>query len=255
MHIETTGRGPDLVLLHGWAMHAGIFAPLLPALTQRYTVHAVDLPGHGRSPEREGTLELASAAARIVAHVPRAIWVGWSLGGLVCLRAALDTPADVRGLALIATSPCFVAQADWPYGVPHTVFEQFGAELGENYRRTIERFLALECQGSDCARTELRELRAHVFEYGEPGRHVLADGLNLLANTDMRAVLPRIAQPSLWLAGARDRLIAWQAMDWAATQQAHGRFARIAGGGHAPFIGHPDRVLHELLPFLAAVPA
>jgi pimeloyl-[acyl-carrier protein] methyl ester esterase len=252
MHIETAGRGPDLVLLHGWAMHAGIFAPLLPSLTQHYTVHAVDLPGHGRSPEREGRLELASAAARIVARVPNAIWLGWSLGGLVCLRAALNHPAHVRALALVATSPRFIAGPDWPHGVASSVFEQFGAELGTHYRRTIERFLALECLGSDCARLELRELRAHVFEYGEPGHHVLADGLALLAGTDVRAELPRLNQPSLWLAGARDRLIPWQAMQWAAAQQPQAHFACIDGGGHAPFIGHPDRVLDTLLPFLDA---
>ena len=45
----TVGAGPPLVLLHGWGLHAGFFSPLLPALARRYRVHAVDLPGHGRS--------------------------------------------------------------------------------------------------------------------------------------------------------------------------------------------------------------
>jgi len=47
LHVESTGEGPPLVLLHGWAMHGGLFAPLVPALARRYRVSVVDLPGHG----------------------------------------------------------------------------------------------------------------------------------------------------------------------------------------------------------------
>ena len=31
LHVSVSGNGPKLILLHGWAMHSGIFAPLLPA--------------------------------------------------------------------------------------------------------------------------------------------------------------------------------------------------------------------------------
>ena len=47
MHIEAHGSGPDLVLIHGWAMHGGVFAGLLERLGARFRVHVVDLPGHG----------------------------------------------------------------------------------------------------------------------------------------------------------------------------------------------------------------
>ena len=43
------GQGQPLVLLHGWAMHAGIFGPLLDTLADDFELHLVDLPGHGRS--------------------------------------------------------------------------------------------------------------------------------------------------------------------------------------------------------------
>ncbi len=57
------------------------------------------------------------ARVRIAAATPRALWLGWSLGGLVALRAALDYPANVRGLVMIASSPRFVSAPDWPHGV------------------------------------------------------------------------------------------------------------------------------------------
>ncbi|HET9482666.1 MAG TPA: alpha/beta fold hydrolase, partial [Xanthomonadales bacterium] len=121
MFVETRGSGPDVVLVHGWAMHSGIFAPLVKLLEARCTLHLVDLPGHGRSAEREGPLELGGTAQRLLSVLPRATWIGWSLGGLVCLEAARRAPEQFDALALIATSPCFVRHDEWPHGVEHAV--------------------------------------------------------------------------------------------------------------------------------------
>ena len=52
LHVERSGHGPDVVLLHGWAMHGGVFAPLVERLASRFTLYLVDLPGHGYSRDR-----------------------------------------------------------------------------------------------------------------------------------------------------------------------------------------------------------
>lgn len=49
MHIDVIGQGPALVLLHGWALHGGVFAPLVERLSPHFQLHLVDLPGHGFS--------------------------------------------------------------------------------------------------------------------------------------------------------------------------------------------------------------
>ena len=49
VHVESAGAGPPLVLLHGFALHGGLFSSVLPALTRRHRVHVVDLPAHGWS--------------------------------------------------------------------------------------------------------------------------------------------------------------------------------------------------------------
>lgn len=249
--IRISGQGPDLVLIHGWAMHGGIFAPLSECLAEQFRLHLVDLPGHGDhhdyTPE---ALDPARVAAAIVDATPPAIWIGWSLGGLVALRGALDHPQHVHGLVEIAASPRFVRADDWPHAVPATIFREFGSHLVCAFRPAIERFLALETLGSANAREELRELKAHVFERGEPSEQALLDGLAILDRVDYRDELVGLSMPNLWIAGRHDRLVPPAAMQWASEQSAHGRFLEISAG-HAPFLSHAGEVAGAIVALAA----
>lgn len=254
MHIEVIGTGPALVMLHGWAMHGGIFAALAESLARDFTLHIVDLPGHGYSRDSQVRLSLPTVAADIAARTPPAPWLGWSLGGLVAAHAAQQFPESVRGLAMVCASPCFVHRADWPLGMPAGVFRQFAADLRSDYRGTLDRFLMLEAQGSDHMRAELRLLRDAVFTRGEPDPEVLCSGLDILEQADLREGLPTLSMPSLWIAGRRDRLVSPAAMRAAAALAPRSQFVEIAGGGHAPFLTHGEDVLQALRGFSAALP-
>ena len=52
LHVESFGAdcGPELVLLHGWAMHSGVWRGVRDGLAEHFHLHLVDLPGHGFSP-------------------------------------------------------------------------------------------------------------------------------------------------------------------------------------------------------------
>lgn len=246
MHIETLGDGPDLVMIHGWAMHSGIFAPLTRALQKDFRLHLVDLPGHGASRVCDLPCDPELCANELLECLPPALWLGWSLGGLVSLHAALAGPARVRGLVQIAATPCFVARDDWPHGMPGEMLSEFAAGLQRNYRATIVRFLALEALGSEHAESELRELKAHVFERGEPEPEALRRGLQALEETDMRKRITELAMPSLWIAGRRDRLVPAAAMRWAAQANARASFAALSSG-HAPFIGYAAQIREAVI--------
>ncbi|PKM44624.1 MAG: pimeloyl-[acyl-carrier protein] methyl ester esterase [Gammaproteobacteria bacterium HGW-Gammaproteobacteria-1] len=250
LHVEHIGNGPDLVLLHGWGLHGGIFRSVTPALAQRCRLHIVDLPGHGRSAPLPGDYTLENVAHAVAAVVPEhASWLGWSLGGRIALAAASQGEAIDR-LVLVGTNPCFTQRPDWPHAMPEGEFEQFAASVRDNWETTLQRFLAIQARGSERAREELRALRQELFSHGQPQPAALAGALEILRQADLRAALPDITQPTLVLHGARDTLAPLAAAEYTASQLPRGRLRAIAGAGHAPFLSHPDEFLAALEAFL-----
>jgi pimeloyl-[acyl-carrier protein] methyl ester esterase len=257
LHVSISGDGPPLVLIHGWAMHGGVFHTLADRLRDRRTLYLVDLPGHGLSRDDATPLAFDAVCDAIRAQVPVAPWLGWSLGGMFALHAAVREPERVPALIALCSSPCFVRGADWRFGVSAEIFRDFARGLSDDYRATLDRFVALEAFGSDHAKEEIRELRGELFARGEPAARVLVDGLHILETVDQRPLLPQLRVPSLWIAGRRDRLVDPRAMRDAATaieQAGHApaTFAQIEHAGHAPFLTHADEVVAHLDAFLAS---
>jgi pimeloyl-[acyl-carrier protein] methyl ester esterase len=251
LHVDKVGHGPPLVLLHGWAMHGGVFAPLVERLSSRFTLHLVDLPGHGYSRDRGVPLRLDACVDAVCDVAPRAPWCGWSLGGLVALHAAATRPDDVPALAMLCASPRFVRDDDWKHGVSAEIFRSFADGLRNDYRGTLQLFIALEAFGSDHARDDIRSLRGELFARGEPAAEALAVGLELLETGDLRGALPALSVPSLWIAGRRDRLVDPRAMQEAAALAPNASVHVIEHAGHAPFLTHADEVATLLAEFVA----
>ncbi|MEW2381847.1 alpha/beta fold hydrolase [Micromonospora sp. NPDC047707] len=104
------GAGRPLVLLHGGFGSTEMFAPLLPALAERRRVIAVDLQGHGRTADVDRPLRYESMAddvAALIVHLglTGVDLLGYSLGGGVALRAAIQHPGLVGRLVLVS-APC-----------------------------------------------------------------------------------------------------------------------------------------------------
>jgi pimeloyl-[acyl-carrier protein] methyl ester esterase len=254
LHVESVGQGRPLVLLHGFALHGGLFAPLLPALAARHRVHVVDLPGHGHSDAIEPwTVDATVAAlARAFADEPEPLAVmGWSLGGVIALHWALAQPGRIRKLALVATSPRFVADDAWPHAMAPQTLARFGDELRLAWKLTLQRFLSLQVQGSDAGRATLASLRHQLFARGAPDPAALEAALATLARTDLRDDLARIAIPTLVVAGERDTLVPPEAAAWLAQALPAAELLRVPGAAHAPFLSHPDAFRDALLGFLA----
>lgn len=252
LHVEVAGNGTALALLHGWGLHGGIWAPLREALQRHFTLHIVDLPGHGYS-SGIGVTSLASLAQTVAAALPEHCHLcGWSLGGQVAMRIAIDSPQRVEKLALVAATPRFTNGGGWMHGIDAQILEDFSRRMEGAYERTLVNFLGLQTLHDAGAKSLLRTLRATLFERGEPHRDALRAGLALLHNTDLRDSIAAIKAETLVVHGDRDMLVPARAGEWLAAHIAQAKYYSFERSGHIPFLSHPERFTSVLCEFLEA---
>jgi pimeloyl-[acyl-carrier protein] methyl ester esterase len=259
IHIEITGTGPNLVLLHGWAMNGAVWQPLVKSLKKYFTLHIVDIPGMGLSRPIE-PYHLHMVAEKIAEMLPaNADIVGWSWGGQVAMRIALDHPDAVRRLILVGTTPCFVnkenikAQQEWNVGIAPEIFNQFADSVDADYHKTMTQFLTLQCMGDLRARITVRMLRKKFEERPAPTTQTLQKALNILLETDLRAEVEYLRKPTLLIHGDRDTLAPVQAAHWMMKNLPVGFLRVIAGASHAPFLSHQEHFIDALVQFLEPV--
>lgn len=244
-------QGQPLVLVHGWGFTASAWDSWLPQLQNDYAVTRVSLPGFGGDSARLDDLNLAAdalAAQLSAAGQPPAIWVGWSLGGLLAAAVAARHPALVQGLLTLGTNPCFVASGDWP-GMSAEDFDSFYQGVGSAATKTLGRFLLLQGQGDGAAKQVVRELKPALAS--AVSTEALLVGLDRLAE-DQRGQFAQLTQPRRFLFGAGDGLVPAEV----ASQPLLAPYARVlADCGHGLFISAVEVVTTELNALLQQVRA
>ncbi|MCK4230889.1 pimeloyl-ACP methyl ester esterase BioH [Enterobacter asburiae] len=244
---QTVGTGNcHLVLLHGWGLNAEIWHCIREELASHFTLHLVDLPGFGRS-RGYGALSLDEMAQQVLDAAPQnAVWLGWSLGGLVASQIALSRPDRVQALVTVASSPCFSAQDAWP-GIKPDVLAGFQQQLSEDFQRTVERFLALQTMGTDTARKDARTLKQTVLSLPMPEVEVLNGGLELLKTVDLREPLAALTLPHLRIYGYLDGIVPRKVVPLLDSLWPNSESQIVAKAAHAPFISHPAEFCSALI--------
>lgn len=250
IHIASIGTGPNLVLLHGWGMNGLVWQPIVKRLSKHFTLHLVDLPGMGLSRPIE-PFHLHTMAEKVAEMLPaNADIVGWSLGGQVAMRIALDRPDMVRRLVLVGATPSFVNKADWQVGISPEIFKNFADNVNADYHNTMTQFLTLQCMGSKDARSTVKLLRSKFAERPVPTTQTLQKALNILLETDLRAEVANLRKPTLLVHGDRDTLAPVQAAHWMMQNLPMGYLRVMAGASHAPFLSHQEHFVDAVVQFL-----
>jgi pimeloyl-[acyl-carrier protein] methyl ester esterase len=233
---------PVLALVHGWGMNARVFDTLVELLAGDFEVRALDLPGHGgRDALPHNTLQ--SWADDLARQLPDNVTLlGWSLGGQVAMRAALDHPHKIARLVLLASTPKFVGTENWARGMAPTDLQEFGAALLADPQATLLRFLSLQTRGMVGQKTLLQQLRQTLLAAPAARSEALAAGLAILRDTDLRGELPRLKQPTLVLHGALDTLTPPAAGAWLAETLPAAQHVEFSRAAHAPHLSHGAEV-------------
>ncbi|WGO83687.1 pimeloyl-ACP methyl ester esterase BioH [Arsenophonus apicola] len=246
---QQSGKGKqDIVLLHGWGLNAEVWRTIEVECGSHFRMHFVDLPGYGRS-NFFPPMSLQQMAEVIWQKAPKqAIWLGWSLGGLIANIIALNHQAEIAGLITVASTPCFSQQENWP-GIKPMVLTGFEQQLQANFHRTIERFLALQTLGTKTAHEDIRLLRTVLLKQPLPSVAVLNAGLEILRTTDLRQSLLTLNKPFLRIYGDLDGLVPRKVVPIIDAWLPNSPSVVIKHAAHAPFISHPKQFIQLLVVF------
>jgi pimeloyl-ACP methyl ester carboxylesterase len=235
---ERAGEGPLLVLVHGAALDSRMWRPQLCVLADEFTVVAWDEPGAGRSSDVPADWTLADYADCLAvlidaldlgpAHV-----AGLSWGGTVALELYRRRPELVATLLLVDT------YAGWKGSLPEAEVQ---ARV-EGVRRMVE------------AADDLFDPTLPGLFSGEPPtefvpllqamaadvrRHSMRTALGLMAETDQRDLLPRIAVPTLLIWGERDARSPLSVARQFEDAVPDAKLVVIPGAGHVSNLEAPD---------------
>ncbi len=250
IHQQSFGKGKPIVLVHGWAMHSGIWRDFAGQLAKNYQVTCIDLPGHGRSEKIDSfTLERIGDALINSVSDESSCWLGWSLGATVVLDIANRFPERVNSMVLLAGNPSFTQSAQWP-GMNVGLLDAFADKLNEDCQATLLRFLSLQVNNLPDYKTLLRTLKSAVLECNAPDNETLQGGLDILKHTDLRHALSDTSVPVSVILGTWDTLVpvsAGQNMQKLAPEIT---LNIIDKAGHVPFLSHPQEVLAVISRFM-----
>ncbi|WP_299282560.1 alpha/beta hydrolase [Thermoflexus sp.] len=226
IHYEALGRGEPVIFLHGWVGSWRYWLPTMRTLSHRFRTYALDLLGFGDSakPRREAEtayrLEQQTEIVRgwmEVMGIPRAHFIGHTLGAMVAVRLALMDPDRVDRILIVG----YPISLDPPRGLP-----------APNARTWLAERLG-----------RLAQVHAEVHpDHGRADPQAVEWGLEeaIRRREELIEWLQRIDRPLLLLYGGRDPLIPPPlflngALDPSA------RLMILEEGEHFPMLEHPAR--------------
>ena len=254
MHADVFGSGDEVVLLHGWGMHGGVWGEFQQQLSENYKVHIVDLPGYGFSKKIDSDFSFDSVTHSVEEYIDLQIendtvLVAWSLAGLIVFNLLKKRNEKIRKVVFIATTPCFTQKEGWPHGLEQAVFDGFSSALEKDYKKTLQRFLSLQTRGSDMANRDLRKLKENLNSRGEPNLNALKQGLKILSQQDLR--LQKISSvPALVLLGEKDTLVPVSVKTEFKKMLSNVKIDVLAKVGHAPFITQAKKCSASIKKFI-----
>lgn len=224
-----------LVLLSGWGIDARIWQSLAPYWPDGIAIRTPDWPGYAARVDDDMPTRLPALAGKMSGDLPAdAIWVGWSLGGLLAGSLLSHLPPP-RALVLLGTGPRFCSED----GVMPAELATFRRAFDRDPCATWQHFLRWQLQGEPAPRLAHRRLLDLQGRRASASSQTLATGLDQLARLDLGDVFAAPPCPIHRLAGERDRLM--------------GKTARravdliLADSGHCPMLSRPDTLTSHLV--------
>ncbi|MFJ8825218.1 alpha/beta fold hydrolase [Streptomyces sp. NPDC102467] len=188
---------PTLVLLHGVGLDHTMWEPVSALLTDRFTVIAPDLPGHGTRPPVDDRVTLAELADEVAADIPAGSHVvGFSLGALVAQQLALHRPESTATLTSVSA---VCRRTSDEQAAVQARLRTAEADFAASTAASLERWYTGTAVPSGIVERTEATLRAN-----DVGSFLACYRVFATADAELAPRLPEITVPSLAVTGGDD---------------------------------------------------
>jgi 2-succinyl-6-hydroxy-2,4-cyclohexadiene-1-carboxylate synthase len=242
------GTGPPLTLVHGFTQTGDCWGPLADALMATFRVTRVDAPGHGGS-ARHGHADLVRGGELLAATGAGSVLLGYSMGGRLALRTAVDHPGSVRALVLVGAT----AGIDDPS-------EREARRLADHaLAERVER-IGVDAFLAEWLAMDMFAALPDWAGFAEERRRNTAEGLAAsLRHAGAGTMVPlwdrltAATMPVLCVTGERDERYGALAERLVSGIGPHATHVEIAAAGHAAHLERPEATSAAVLEWLAAL--
>ncbi len=260
LHYKIFGQGEPLLLVHGWAMHSGVWAELIEKFSGGFQIITIDLSGHGSSREAPGPYTCDAFAGDIIDLMrelacARITAVGWSMGVSVLLKAAAQSPELFGRFVFISGNPSLVSRPDYPCGIPAVTVQRLYRQVERAYPEGLKNFYRLLLTAHE------QELLRHDPRYAAmtdlaaaPAKDAALASLRNLMEEDLRPALASVTAPTLILHGDEDAICNPSGAAFMHSHIPGSCLVMFEQTGHVPFLTRSKEVISHLRLFMGSPP-
>lgn len=240
IYYTVDGKGPVLVLLHGFLESSTIWNTIASQLSSHYRIVTIDLPGHGRSETIEGIHSMklmAEVVHEVLNHlkINKVTIVGHSMGGYVALAFAENQPTMLSRLILLNSTP----ESD-------TIQRKRDRDRGLELLKSVPKAYIRMAIGNLFPKGSHEKFAAKIEALKQEASNYPMDGISAMIlgmrdRKDRKEVLRELKIEKIMICGETDPLLDINYMQTIANQ-CDTNFIRIAGG-HMSWMEEPEEIV------------
>lgn len=243
-----SGHGARVLFVHGVGSHLESWKGVVAAMGHGYECLRYDLRGHGKSPKSAGPYSLNMFASDLEAVARSSRWndfhlVGFSLGGLIAQRFALDHPERVHTLTLVSSIAGRTDEEMLQAKRRLQALQQHGAST--HVATAVQRWFS-----DDFRRQRPDVVQARIAQSLANDPVCYAEAYRVLVESDLSNELHRIRLPTLVMTGAEDTGSTPRMTRLMAASIPRSRAVVFPGLRHSLLLEAPETIASELVAFI-----
>lgn len=248
-HNKKAGSLP-LVLIHGWASSSKVWQPLVEKLNLKRDLWLIDLPACGDNEffDDFGEEDLLTELARSLPD--QCILLGWSLGGMLATKLAVDYPDKVHALITLAANRYFVENSRWPWAMKESTFQTFYKHFLHNPESAFKRFIALQALGDANKKALMRSFEQLSLSPIKKQNGNWTRLLNILSTLDNSESTGKLSCPGLHFFAANDALVPSEAASHIYSNSPGQNVEVLSDCGHALHLSRPEVIARKINNFI-----